>query len=70
MHIVTDWVVARKQICKHIPMNSHPTIEGRPLLGNRLVTIHRTNDCATIDCFLWGPRREVIVKTTDAAEVS
>jgi hypothetical protein len=35
--IVTDWAVSRRGIGKHVPTNAHPAIEGRPLLGNRLV---------------------------------
>jgi hypothetical protein len=63
---VTDWAVARRRIDKHVPTNPHQTIEGGPLLGNKPVN----TDCATIDCFLWGPRRGVILKTTDATEAS
>jgi hypothetical protein len=25
---VTDWVVSRKRIGKHVPTNAHPAIEG------------------------------------------
>jgi hypothetical protein len=45
---LTDWAIARKRIDKHVPTNPHPTIEGRPLLDNRPVNIHNSNDCATI----------------------
>jgi hypothetical protein len=48
-NIVTDWAVARRKIDKHIPANSHPTIEGRPLLANRPVNTYYSNDCATIE---------------------
>jgi hypothetical protein len=37
--IVTDWAVVRRRIDKHVPTNSHPTIKGRPLLGNRPVNL-------------------------------
>jgi hypothetical protein len=49
MNIVTDCAVARRRIGKRVPTNLHPTIEGRPLLGNIPVNTHRSNDCATID---------------------
>jgi hypothetical protein len=32
--IVTDWAVAKRRIGKHVPTKQHPTIGGRPLLGN------------------------------------
>jgi hypothetical protein len=47
--IVTDLAVARRRRGKHVPTNSHPTIEGRPLLGNRPVNTYHSNDCATIE---------------------
>jgi hypothetical protein len=37
---VTDWAAARRRISKHVPANPHPTIERRPLLGNRPVKIY------------------------------
>jgi hypothetical protein len=55
--IVTDWAVARRRIGKHVPNNPHPTIEGRPLLGNRPVNIHHNNDYATETVF-YGVRAE------------
>jgi hypothetical protein len=45
---VTDWAVARRRIGEHFPTNPHPTIEGRPLLGNRPVNTHHSNDSAII----------------------
>jgi hypothetical protein len=47
--IVTDWAVARRRIGKHVPTNPHPTIEGRPLLGNISVNTYHSNDCATTE---------------------
>jgi hypothetical protein len=46
---VTDWAVAKRRIGKHVPTNPHPTTEGRPLLGNRPINTHHSNDCATIE---------------------
>jgi hypothetical protein len=34
IYIVTDWVIAGGQIGKHFSSDLHPTIEGRPLLGD------------------------------------
>jgi hypothetical protein len=34
---------------KYVPTNPHPKIEGGPLLGNRPVNTHHSNDCATIE---------------------
>jgi hypothetical protein len=47
-YIVKDWAVSRRYIGKHVPTNAHPTIEGRPLLGNRPVNTYHRNECATI----------------------
>jgi hypothetical protein len=65
-----DWGVARRRISKDVPTNPHPTIEGHSLVSNRPVNVHHSNDCATIDCFLWRPLRGVILKTIDATGVS
>jgi hypothetical protein len=45
LNIVTDWTVARRRRGKLVPTNTHPTIEGCPLLGNTPVN---SNDWATI----------------------
>jgi hypothetical protein len=37
-YIVTDWSVSRRRLGKHVPTNTHPTIEGRPLIGNDWVS--------------------------------
>jgi hypothetical protein len=50
VHIVTYWAVSRKQIGKHIPTNVHPTIEGQPLLGNRLVNTSHNNRVSLHGC--------------------
>jgi hypothetical protein len=53
-HIVTDWVVSRKRIGKHVPIKAHPTIEVHPLLRNRPVNTSRSNEYAKIGCPLLG----------------
>jgi hypothetical protein len=42
---VTDRAVSKRRIGKHVPTNAHPTIEGRLLLGNRLVNTYYSNEC-------------------------
>jgi hypothetical protein len=51
---MTDWAVSRKLIGKHVPINAQPTIEGHPLLNNRLVNSSGSNKYATIVCPLLG----------------
>jgi hypothetical protein len=53
-NIVIDWTVSRKRIGKHFPTNTHPTTEGRPLLGNRPANTYHSNECATIGRPLLG----------------
>jgi hypothetical protein len=52
--IVRDWAASRERIGKHVPNNTHQTIEGNPLLGNRPVNISRSNEYATIGCLFLG----------------
>jgi hypothetical protein len=54
INIVTDWAVSRRRIHKHVPTNELPAIEGRPVLGNRPVNTHHSNECAAIGLSMLG----------------
>jgi hypothetical protein len=41
-------------IGKHVPTSSHPTTEGHPLLGNRLVNTSHSNEYVAVGCLLLG----------------
>jgi hypothetical protein len=43
-----------RRLRKHVPNNEHTTIEWSPVLGNRPVNTHHSNECATIGCKLLG----------------
>jgi hypothetical protein len=60
---VIDWAVARTRIGKHVLTNPHPTIEDRPLLGNRPVNTHHGNDFSTIEIVFYGVRAEELSLT-------
>jgi hypothetical protein len=51
---VADWAVSTRRKGKHVPTKAHPTIEGRPLLGNRLVNTYHSNEWRTIGRPLLG----------------
>jgi hypothetical protein len=70
-NIVTDWALARWWRGKHVPTSPYPTIERRPLIGNRPVNTHHSNECATIERLFsvaFAPRS--YLKKMDVREVS